>query len=277
MGAVAWVVASAFLHAGWNALVRREQQVRAATVVVMSLATLGAVVTALLRGNPALGGRALAWALASAFFEGLYVVGLARALEVAPLGLAYSVSRGTGLLWVWPLAVVFQHERVSAVGLLASALVALGVITAGSRPGELRLGRGAGWALLAGIGGGFSNPCIRQSLIEGADPPQVFAVSLGLGLIPAVVSLRVGARPLARLALGRWRTVGLAGLLCFGSYALFLVALQSEGAALGTTLRNSSIVFALVLSWWLGEPPTRRQWLGAVAVVLGAALLALKL
>jgi hypothetical protein len=48
-GAVAWVIASAFLHAGWNALVRREPQARAATIVVLVLATLGA--TCLVRGD----------------------------------------------------------------------------------------------------------------------------------------------------------------------------------------------------------------------------------
>ncbi len=245
--------------------------------MVLVLATLGAVLASAFRGNPFLSGPALGWAIASAFCEGVYVIGLARSLEVAPLGLAYAVSRGTGLLWVWPLAVLFQNERVSAPAVVASALVVVGVVLAGSRASELRLARGAGWALLAGLGGGFSNPCIRQALIEGADPLQVFAFSLGLGLVPAVLMLGVGLRPLGRLAVDRWKSLGLAGVLCFGSYALFLVALQSEGAALGTTLRNSSIVFALLLSWWLGEPPTLRQWLGAFAVVVGATLLALKL
>lgn len=250
---------------------------RAATVVVMLVATAGALAVSAVRGAPLLHGSALLWALGSACAEGLYVVGLARSLELAPLGLAYSVSRGTGLLWVWPLAVVFQHEPVTAVGAFASLVVLAGVITAGTRPGELRLRPGSGWALLAGVGGGFSNPCIRQALVEGADPLQVFAFSLGLGLIPAVVTLKVGAGPLGQLLVARWKTVGLAGVLCFGSYALFLVALQSEGAALGTTLRNSSIAFALLLSWAAGEPPTRRQWAGGAAVMAGAALLAFRL
>ena len=217
---------------------------------------------------------ALKWALGSAFCEGVYVIGLARALEAAPLGLAYSVSRGTALLWVWPLSVLFQSEPVSLLGALASALVLFGVVAAGSRPGELRLSGGFGWALLAGAGGGFSNPCIRQALVEGADPMQVFAFSLGVGLVPAVVTLGVGAGPLLKQARDRWRTLGAAAVLCFGSYALFLVALRVEGAAHATTLRNSSIVFALLLSWWMGELPTRRQWAGTAAVIAGAALLA---
>ncbi len=273
-GAVAWVIASAFLHAGWNALVRREPQARAATVVVLVLATLGAAAACLLRPAAWMSADALKWALGSAFCEGLYVVGLARSLEAAPLGLAYSVSRGTALLWVWPLSVLFQAEPVSLLGGVASALVLFGVVTAGSRPGELRLSGGFGWALLAGVGGGFSNPCIRQALVEGADPMQVFALSLSVGLVPATAALRIGPGPLTQLLVARWRTLAAAGVLCFGSYALFLVALRVEGAAHATTLRNSSIVFALLLSWWMGERPTQRQWAGTAAVITGAALLA---
>jgi drug/metabolite transporter (DMT)-like permease len=274
-GAVAWVIASAFLHAGWNALVRREAQARAATIVVLTLATLGAIAACVVGGEPWMPAPALKWALGSAFCEGLYVIGLARALEAAPLGLAYSVSRGTGLLWVWPLSVVFQHEPVSLLGAVASSLVLFGVVAAGSRPGELRFSGGFGWALLAGVGGGFSNPCIRQALVEGAPPMQVFALSLGVGLIPAIGTLGVGAAALVGLARSRWQPLLAGGVLCFGSYAMFLVALRVEGAAHATTLRNSSIVFALLLSWALGEVPTLRQWGGTAAVLAGAAVLAI--
>jgi drug/metabolite transporter (DMT)-like permease len=150
-------------------------------------------------------------------------------------------------------------------------------MAASSKPGELQLGAGAGWALLAGLGSGFSNPCIRQALVHGAEPMQVFAVGLGLGLIPAVLTLGLGPGILALLAVSRWKTVLFAGLLCFGSYGLFLIALQAEGAALGTTLRNASIAFALVLAWATGQKPTARQWVGGTAVMAGASLLALKL
>ncbi len=273
-GAVAWVIASAFLHAGWNALVRREAQVRSSTILVLILATAGAFAAVAVRGAPWMPAPALKWALGSALCEGLYAIGLARALEAAPLGLAYSVSRGTALLWVWPLSVVFQSEPVSALGAFASLLVLFGVVAAGSRPGELRISGGFGWALLAGVGAGFSNPCIRQALVEGADPLQVFALSLGVGLLPAVATLGVPAPRLLELLRSRWQTLGLAAVLCFGSYALFLVALQAEGAAHATTLRNSSIVFALLLSWQMGEAPTVRQWTGTAAVISGAAMLA---
>jgi drug/metabolite transporter (DMT)-like permease len=47
-----------------------------------------------------------------------------------------------------------------------------------------------------------------------------------------------------------------------------------EGAGAMATLRNTSIVFAVLLSRILGERPTPRQWLGAALVSAGAMGLA---
>jgi drug/metabolite transporter (DMT)-like permease len=40
-------------------------------------------------------------------------------------------------------------------------------------------------------------------------------------------------------------------------------------------LRNTSVLFACGLSWWIGERPGRLEALGAVLVAAGAAVMAL--
>jgi drug/metabolite transporter (DMT)-like permease len=65
-----------------------------------------------------------------------------------------------------------------------------------------------------------------------------------------------------------------AGLLCTGSFLLFLLALVRGGAGAAGTLRNVAIVFALGFAWVLGERPGRRQLAGTAVVLVGAALLA---
>jgi drug/metabolite transporter (DMT)-like permease len=47
-----------------------------------------------------------------------------------------------------------------------------------------------------------------------------------------------------------------------------------EGAGAVATLRNTSVVFAVLFSWILGERPPLKQWLGAALVAAGAAGLA---
>ena len=61
--------------------------------------------------------------------------------------------------------------------------------------------------------------------------------------------------------------------VCAASFLIFLVALREAGAGLVLTLRNTSILFAVLFGWLLGEPPHRRTAVGALLVAFGAALL----
>jgi drug/metabolite transporter (DMT)-like permease len=72
-------------------------------------------------------------------------------------------------------------------------------------------------------------------------------------------------------AAGRW---AVAGLLCTGSFLLFLSGLARSGAGPALTLRNTAVVFAQVLAVGMGEPVSSRQLLGSALVVAGAVLLA---
>ncbi len=51
--------------------------------------------------------------------------------------------------------------------------------------------------------------------------------------------------------------------------------MKDEGAGVVLTLRNTSILFALVMAFALGERPRRLGVVGAVLVTVGAVLLAL--
>ena len=57
------------------------------------------------------------------------------------------------------------------------------------------------------------------------------------------------------------------------SFLLLLLALEQGGAGLVLTLRNTSVVFALLWSWALGHRPGPRQAVGSVLVAGGALLL----
>jgi len=55
---------------------------------------------------------------------------------------------------------------------------------------------------------------------------------------------------------------------------MFLYCLERGGAGAMVTLRNSSVLFAQLFSWWLGERPTMPRVSGAGAIAAGAILLA---
>ena len=79
------VIASAFLHALWNALLKREKDPEIAGAGFWLVCAAGAVVSAipsLLARLPS--GPEAAWSAAAGGFEAIYVVSLSRALARAP-------------------------------------------------------------------------------------------------------------------------------------------------------------------------------------------------
>lgn len=272
--AVALVLLSAALHAGWNALLKRDADPRDAALAVVAVAAAAALLAAPLfpgRAFPAPSGAA--WSAAAGAFETAYFWTLARALAGAPLGVAYPVARGGALVLLWPVSVLWLGERAGLAAAGGAALVCAG-IAAAAFDGRRAPGRGAAWAVACAATIAAYTLCYKQALRTGADAAAVTALSLGVAL---AASAAARGRPGVRAALARVRArpAGLvaAGLAAAGSFVLFLLAMRLTGAAAASTLRNVSIVFAQVLALALGEHPPRRQWLGAAAIVAGAALL----
>jgi uncharacterized membrane protein len=83
---------------------------------------------------------------------------------------------------------------------------------------------------------------------------------------------RAGLGPLVRR---RWRRLAVMGLLCSASFLILLEALTRGGAGYVLTLRNTSVLFAVVMGWRIGEQPQRAEVAGAALVAAGAALMAL--
>ncbi len=272
------ILVSALLHALWNAILKREPDKGVGGVAVLAIATLLAAVTALAlwasAGRPPFPGDGLAWSAAAGVFEAGYFLTLVRALERAPLGVAYTVSRGVAILAVWPISAVWLGERATLVALAGAALLCVG-LAAASVEGRVR-SAGLGVAVACGLFIAGYHLAYKQALAGGGEPAAVFALSLAVALPVNFVALGPARRPqvLAQLRARPLRLLG-AGLVCGGSFLLFLVALAGGPAGLVLTLRNTSVLFAVLLAWALGDAPTRRQVIGAALVAVGAALLGL--
>jgi drug/metabolite transporter (DMT)-like permease len=267
------VVLSALLHALWNALLKREADKTLAGVIVVFVAWLASVATAIVvwrvtarapfHDAPSFGASALA-----GLFEGAYFVTLVLALERAPLGVAYTISRGGAILVVWPISVLFLHEALRPLAIAGTAIVAAGLVATGFE----RARRGVGWAAICALCIAGYHLAYKRALSTGASPPAVFAVSLAVAVPINLVRLGPARWP----ELGR-RAVRYAapGLICGASFLVFLVALARGGAGYVLTLRNTSVVFAIGLGALLGDVPTRRQVIGAILVAAGAIVLGL--
>ncbi len=271
----ALLLASALLHAGWNALLKRERSPQAASLGVLAWAVaFSATAAALWPGAALPRGAALGWAVGAGAFEAVYFVTLGEALARASYGAVYAIARGGALVGVWPAAALLLHEPVTPRSAAGAALVGLGVslVALAGRERATRGGIVLAIACAASIAG--YHLCYDRALVAGAAPATLFAVAFAVALPGAWAWARRGgaAGPgVDRRTLLRW---GAAGALATASFLLFLGGLARSGAGPALTLRNTSVVFAQLLALALGEPLPRRQLLGAALVVAGAALVA---
>ncbi|MSR63185.1 MAG: permease [Planctomycetes bacterium] len=274
---LALVLVSGFLHAGWNALVKRTRDpvwgVHLA-VAFSGLLAAGVALVQLALGAPTPSATALGWSLAAGVFESRYFHALGRALVAGPLAPVYTLSRGGAAVLIWPLSVLFLDEPLGWLGAAGTVLVLAGLAAAGGArgmgPSALRLGLACALCI-AGYHFGY-----KLALAAGGAPAAVFALSIGTATL---LNLATGGRGFRRdfgQAVARVESLTLlSGAVCAAAFLLFLLALARGGAAHVFTLRNTSVVFATALAPLLGERPGARQVVGALLVCAGAIVLGL--
>jgi len=282
---IALVLLSAFLHAAWNALLKREPDKDHTLIAAVAFGSLLATVVAGVRvfssGVPAFATPAsFFWALVAGAFEQLYFYGLARALDRGPLGPVYTISRGGAVIIVYPLSVLLFKEPLAALSITGSAVVLAGLVCS-----DLRIGAGVLrampraatlWALICAVAIAAYHLAYKAGLEDGGAPSSVFAVSLALST--AISLSRTGSSG-RRIVFGFIRAnlpkVMLMGALCGGSFLILIEALSHGGAGFVLTLRNTSVLFAMLLAWAIGERPRLAPAMGAALVATGAVLMAL--
>jgi drug/metabolite transporter (DMT)-like permease len=145
---------------------------------------------------------------------------------------------------------------------------------------------GAGWAwltLAASIGYSLTDKLAMARLgalpWRGAVPPAVawYVILCTSGmLIFAPLALRhVPPRALVAQARREWRAALVASAVGLAGYGLILHALRTAPVSYVVAVRQSSVLFAVALgALRLRERPTRLRLVGALATVVGVALVA---
>lgn len=268
------VLGAAALHALWNAVVKggRDKGVAMAAVVIGQ----GACGAALLPFVPA--PAAESWgllALSVALHVG-YQVFLLQAYKRGDLTQVYPIARGSAPILVAAVSVGFLGVELSlgeTAGILAISLGLASLVLVRQSDG-LRNPAAAGLALATG--------CFiaAYSLADGFGARQA-GTAVGfygwVSLLNAVVfaGFAAVARPrLLRGLPGAWRTVAVGGGASFAAYAIVVHAFTQAPIALVTALRETSIVFALLIGVvFLRERLDLAKLVSTMITLTGAALL----
>ncbi len=279
LAAVLLVISSAFLHASWNAILKR---VREPEVAVLSMITIGsttAVIVALVLGVPFPPTTSFLWSLLAGVLESGYLLTLAKALSRAPLGPVYTIARGGALLVVWPTSIIFLGEQITLTRIGGTLLVLAGLTATGfqqrAKADEKRDRSGFFWAAICAVFVGSYHLAYKLALAKGGNPPAADAISLSAATVVnfAFAGVVKGRQAFVALRRDPFRIIS-GGVLANLSFLLFLFAMAQGGAGVLLTLRNTSILFAQAFAFFLGERPTRLGIIGAVLVTIGAVLLA---
>ena len=263
---------AAILHAGWNAFLRSGAD-RFWTVTVMSFSST-AVALPLLWIYPAPVAAAWPYIALSALLQTGYSVFLAAAYRHGNLGQVYPIVRGTVplLVTVYQLLLVGQYPGpLGAAGVL---LVGLGIMS-------LSLGRPVASArsVVLAIATGALIACYAT-----VDALGVRLSGHGMSYTAWVLALYGILLPATFLAVRRsihvdmgsmktWKALG-GGLVAMLAYAAVVAAFALGPAGPITALRETSVIFAVLIGWlFLGEPPTARRILACFMVATGAILL----
>lgn len=271
MTATVLALASALLHAGWNLIVKRSGDRLLAMWAQFAIAGLALVPVLLVVGPPP--PAAYPFLALSALLQSAYGLALSRAYGTGDLSVTYPVARGLSPLLTAAGAALLLDDPLPAGGYLGVALACGGLAWIAWRGGRPR---GLGWALVAGT----LISCYTLSDAAGvrASPdalPYIAALFVAAALVLTVVVAT--RRSPAQVAAALRATPGLHLLngLCAGTaYALVLVALRIAPAAYVATLRETSVVFAVLAGWLLlREPFGAPRLAGALGVLAGIALL----
>jgi drug/metabolite transporter (DMT)-like permease len=242
------VLIAALLHASWNFFVKgTDDKHLGMSAVVIGHSPFAA---AALLFAPWPGFGALPFLLAGTVLHVAYQLFLLASYRIGDLSQVYPLARGVAPLIVAGVSVTFLGLHLSGLELGAVIAIATGIMSLAMvrRSDGLRNGRATGMAIITG---GF---IAGYSLVDGLGA-RAAGTALGyygwLSALNAVIfaAIMQGVRPgiVKRVVCQEWRLALGAGGASFLAYAMATWAFTVAPIPLVTALRETSIVFALLL------------------------------
>lgn len=272
-GLFALVLGAAFLHAAWNAIVKVGAS-KIGAMLVVSLAEV-AIGIGVVLARPAVAPAAWPWIVAASCTHLAYKSFLTFAYERGDLSRVYPIARGAAPMLVALVGAFALPDAVAAheyagIALLGTGilLMARGVFTSQE---DRRL---LPFALLSAL----ATTC--YTLIDGLGARAsgeavgyVGWIFVGGGLLYAVSALLwKGTAPLPRRPRD-WLLGAMGAAASYGAYGVSIWAMTLAPIAVVAALRETSILFAVLIGWLLfGERMDGPKWAAAGLIVAGVML-----
>jgi drug/metabolite transporter (DMT)-like permease len=271
------VLAAAMVHATWNALIKADGD-RLALIKVMSL-TQFVVSLCLVPFVAAPAIESWPYLAASVALNTGYMLSLNRAYQVGDLSLVYPFARGVAPFIVAIVSIALLGEQLSQTSQIAILLIGLGITSLALTRGAAGL-RDLRSALLALVTGAFiAGYTIADGLgarAAGTAHGYMVWLSLFTGLvIVACARSQHHARAMAIGRRSRWAGI-VSGLMSYASSWVVIWALTLAPIAMVSALRETGVVFAVIIGVVFLKEPVNLSRLASIATtLLGTTILRL--
>lgn len=264
------VIAAAFMHATWNALIKLGTS-KLTSMLILTVVQGGfGLIIALTRPMP--DPHVWLWLLASGVFHSAYKLFLAYAYEQGDLSRVYPIARGTAPMVVLVISALFLADKIADweyVGIiilgLGISLMARGVFSSGESRKLLPFALGsamatAGYSIVDGLGA-------REAGDAVAYVGWLFALD-AVFFTPCCLALR--GRSVLQANRKAWIMGSIAAVFSYGAYAIAVWAMTVAPIALVAALRETSILFAVLIgAVAFGEKMNQQKGIAAALIVAG--------
>jgi drug/metabolite transporter (DMT)-like permease len=272
------VLLAATLHATWNFLVKNTGDKYLSMSAVVIGHTPFALAAVLYSPTPAV--ESLPYLLIGALLHVGYQLFLPASYRIGDLSQVYPLARGIAPLLVAAVSVIVMGVSLAPVELAAIIIIGTGIasLTLVRRNDGLFNGRAVFLSLMTG-------GCIAAySLVDGIGAREAGTalgfygwLSLINGLVFAAITRIIRPGIVNKVFSDKWQLALKGGGASFLAYAMVIWAFTMAPIALVTALRETSIIFAMLLGVFvLKERLDLMKVVSTALTLLGMALLRLK-
>lgn len=267
------VLGAAFLHALWNALIRVGTSRIGAMVILSVMEIPVGLAVVLMRPLPP--AEVIPWVMAAGVAHFGYKFFLAHAYEVGDLSRVYPIARGAAPMIAALAGLFLLADAVRPIEYVGIAVLGLGILTMARgifTDGESHrllpyaLGSAlatASYTLIDGMGARVAGDAI-------AYVGWIYVVD---GILFAVGMIAIKGRGVLAGGGRAWAMGTAASVASYGAYAISVWAMTVAPIALVAALRETSILFAVLIGWLVfGERMTPNKALAATLIVGGVVL-----
>ncbi len=264
------ILASAFLHAVWNAIARSQPE--PGDIIACAVMAAGVISLPLLVFTGLPSRAAWPWLAGGVVINSIGIRAAMAAYNRTSYGLAYPIMRAGIPLLALPIAILLLQEWPTTGGaigvmLISCALILLALIARRSGKAELS---GVGFALLAALcGAGYVAADAMGVRLSQNIWSYAAAVAVGNAIVLALMVRFEGRNPFRLLRKHAPMAFGIS-VLSMASFMIYVWALKITPVAMAAALRETSVLFATgIAAFVLKEKIGPLHWCAAMLALAG--------